>query len=202
MTIDQWYDKIKACVPKWFFEDEIVQKAVLYGWARIFYEIEANIQDHVDQTFLTKAVEDLLLEHGAERSVDKISGELESQYRIRIRNISNKSNIIDIKSIVDQLLMIGECILIEDYNNNLFMDREAFMNRGNVLAETIKNTFSIVIDKQLHAPYAYSDREYFLNREDFMSTTESSLNIFTLVADAVNRAKAFGTLYRLIERTN
>lgn len=200
MTLIQWYEKIKSSVPLWFFEEEIVQKAVLYGWARVFYELEQNIDAHILETFISTSTEDFLAEHGAERTIEKEIDESEARYRLRIRNITNKSNKTDMKALIDALLLIGECTLIDDFSNTLFASRETFVNRGFVLIENIENTFSILIDKQIHAPYAYASREYFSNREDFVSSIESNTAIFNLIINTVNRAKAFGTLYRLIER--
>jgi hypothetical protein len=201
MTQEQWYNKLKTSFPKWFFQEEENQIALLQGIAKMFSEIETDIDNHIDETFISTAIGLFLDTHGGERSIDRLSGEFDAQYRERIRRLSNQSNKVAIKAIVDSLLMLGQCIIVEDFEGGIFCNREYFVNRAAILIDPlIENTFSIIVDKQLHAPYSFVDREYFCNRGAFVGTIYSSQYIFDLIVEAVNRAKALGTLYRIVER--
>jgi len=87
----------------------------------------------------------------------------------------------------------------------VFFTRECFFDRKSVFIDVVYNTFSIVIEKQIHEPYSFYDNGvspeigHFFSRSDFYGTNVSSENIFNLILAAVNRVKALGTVYRLIE---
>lgn len=195
-----WYNKIRSFIPNWFFEEEDNQEAHIQGLAKLFSELDKEITDHVDETFISKAEGDFLEQHGAERSVDKLTGEFDAQYSERIRNIKNESNCPDLKSQVDAILMIGESEIVEDYNSTIFVGDESFVNRGSIVLEEIVNVFSILVEKQLHEPYSFVGREYFAERDEFVGTALSSEYVFKLLQEAVNTNKGLGTLYRVIEK--
>jgi hypothetical protein len=65
----------------------------------------------------------------------------------------------------------------------------------------IMNTFSVIIDNQRPDPLSFCNREYFSDREDFMSASVASDEFFKGLVALINQNKALGTLYRLIERT-
>jgi hypothetical protein len=200
MTKDAWYAKFKTFLPAWFFENEGLQAAVLRGISAALESLDGDIKAHLDDTFITRARGEALAAHAAERDVEKVDGEQDRQYAVRVQNISNKSNHPAIKSIVDKLLIVGECSIKEDYESSMFFSRGAFFSRGDIITVEVMNAFSIVVDKQLHEPYSHFSREYFFGRECFMGTTESPLQLFELIKAAVDREKAFGVPYRIIER--
>lgn len=199
-TQEEWFQRLSGWVPQWFFEEEVQNVAVFQGIAAVLAKLDAVGLQHISQTYLETAEAGYLDEHGAERNTPRVAGELDSQYRVRIRNIVNSSNCPAIKQLVDALLDVGEATIVEDHEGTIFLDREVFFNRGAILVTEIMNTFSIIVDNQVHAPYSFYTREYFFGREDFIGTNESSLELFQLIVEAVNRAKALGTLYRVIER--
>jgi hypothetical protein len=179
MTKDQWFEKLKSSVPSWFFELEENQKAVFYGFANQLYELEKNIDETVKETFINQSVEDFLNEHGYERSIQRISSsETDLNYRVRVRNLTNNSNKIDLKIMIDDFLPEGECLFIEDKDSRLYCDRENFVNRREFLIDIIVNAFSVVIDKILTP-----------------SITDDLLDV---IVYAINKNKMFGSLYRLI----
>ena len=116
--------------------------------------------------------------------------------------IANTVSCPAIKALVDALLIVGEATVLEDFEGNVFFDREEFYNRGRIMIDPIKDTFSIIVDMQLHEPYSFYDREDFMEREDFIGANNSPLKIFNLIVEQVNANKAFGTLYRVIERVS
>lgn len=206
LTTDEWYERLKRFVPSWRFckdaagNDPEKISALFFGMAAGISALEQAIEDHQRETFICEAVDGYLDEHGSERNVERVDGETNFSYAQRIKNIINTTSCPEIKRVVDALLDVGEATIIEDGIDNSFLNREAFFNRGNVMIEDIENTFSIIVDNQVHEPYSFYDREYFLNREDFAGTNESSFELFQLIVQTVNANKACGTAYRLIER--
>ncbi len=202
-TQDQWYEKLKAALPAHYFCDEDPQNfdAIFQGIAAIFKRVGDTLDNHFKETFICQAVDGYLREHGKERSILRASGETTFSYSQRIKNITNTTSCPEIKRVVDALLDVGEATIVEDFNSGIFANRESFLSRGEILIITIKDTFSIIVDKQVHEPYSFYDREYFFTREDFIGRLESSLELFQIIVQTVNRNKACGTLYRVIERT-
>ncbi len=199
-TQAQWLTKLKAFVPRWFYEEEYYQEAFSEGLAKILVQLEEDIESHISDTMLTEASGLVLDAHGDERSIDRATDEYDAQYSIRVRNMANRSNRPAIKALVDQLLMAGVCTIIEDYEASIFCDRDHYVSRNELLVEQIYNSFSIIVDKQLHDPYSFADREYFVGREDYLGQAESSQYVFDLILETVNKVKASGCLYRIIER--
>lgn len=195
-----WLAKLKSWVPSWFFEEEVYGEAYFTGMAAILNELECMLDDHIKETYICQAEGGYLDEHGFERNLTRLTNELDVTLRERIKNLTNSTSCPTIKAIVDSLLEVGEATIIEDFEAGLFFDREDFLNRGGIMVAPIYNTFSIVVDKQVHPPYSFFDREYFMDREDFIGLQNSRLALFELIVEQVNRSKALGVAYRLIER--
>ena len=200
LTQAQWFAKLKGWVPEWFFSTPKYSEAQFQALAAVFAAIEVVCDNHQIETFIAQAHGQFLDEHGLERNIFRLLNELDATLSPRIRNITNTVNGVSLKELVDQLLSVGEATLVEDYEASRFFNRELFLNRGDILVDAIYNVFSIIVPKQIHAPFSFYSREYFNNREDFIGTNESSLELFQLIVETVNRAKALGTMYRLIER--
>lgn len=201
LTKAQWKEKLSSFYPRWYFATEENQDAHLDGIAKIFEQLDGDLDNHISESFIQTSNDLYLDAHGGERSIDRLDEELDTQYRPRVRNLSNQSNRPAIKAIVDALLMVGACAIIEDFEAGVFCNREDFVNRGVIIFDPkILNTFSIIVDKQIHEPYAFVNREYFCDREDFVGTVTTSDYVFNVLVEAVNNAKALGTLYRVIER--
>jgi len=209
----KWFDKMRTWVPQcvWFenvqSQDiadpetwEGINVATFQGFAAIMAQIECTLIDHVRETYICKASGAYIDEHGIERNVQRTLNELDVTYRERIKNITNSTSCPSIKDLVDALLTTGESIILEDFNANLFFDRENFFNRGEIFVDPIYNAFTIIVDKQVHEPYSFFDREYFMDREDFIGQQDSRIELFEIIVEAVNAAKALGTVYRVVER--
>jgi hypothetical protein len=198
---EQWLLKLKGWVQSWRFENPEYQQAVFNAIAKTLSDAEIFADSGVTETFIGEASGASLDLHGSERDVTRIEEELDPSYSIRIRNFTNYSNRPAIKTLVDSLLIVGECTISEDYDSGIFADRESFTDRGQLMVEEILNSFSIILDNQTHSPYSFLDREYFSDREDFIGTIESPVSLFNAIVAAVNKVKAFGTLYRVYERS-
>lgn len=203
LTQAQWYEKLKTWIPGWWFEETGYNEAVLQGLAAVFSASQQNGDDHQAQTYITRADAPFLDAHGDERNVERLPSESNLTYSTRIRNIVNQSNLPDLKSLVDAVLIAGESTFFEhaDLRTHAFFNRESFYNRREIYTDLSYNVFSIVLEKQLHEPYSFLNREYFTNRLDFAGSNESSQDVFDQVAAIVNKAKAGGVMYRITERT-
>lgn len=200
LTVDQWETKLYNILPPWYFEKEDIQVAHVRALAKVLATLDQDAQDHFLETFIAESDGEFLDNHGAERTIERFTDELDPQYQVRVRNMRNQSNCPAIKKVVDQFLIVGECLILEDYNAAIFFDREDFLNRSQFLIVEIYNVFNIIVEKQLHEPYSFLDRGYFAGREDFIGTNESSDYVFQLITEAVNDIKAESFMYRVIER--
>lgn len=200
----QWYDTLKAWVPQWFFEAEDYNSALFYAMARVLEQVGLDIQDTLDQTYLDRASGSYLDLHGDERVVPRLPGENDPPYAVRIKSKSLVSQISKpaLIRLINQLLIRGVAAIKEDWEGGVFFSRNSFFNRGEIVLQPIENTFTIVVDKQIHEPYSFFNREHFLDREDYIGTAESSDLVFQLILNAVNDNKALGVFYRIIERLN
>lgn len=196
----QWFQKLKDWVPKWVFEKEKSNVAIFQGIAKVLAQSHLDMEDNRDETFIDKAVDEFLDQHGDERSIPRASGETNTTYRPRIKIITNSANCPAIKDIVDNLLIIGEALIVEDVDQTNFLNREGFLNRNIINYNVIYDAFTIFVEQQVPVSTAFLNREDFADREDFISSNVSSLELFQAIVEAVNKNKSFGTSYRLIER--
>ncbi len=199
LTKSQWKAKLNSFYPRWFFHTEENQDAFIEGVAAIFNQLDQDVSDHIDETFIQTSNDYYLDAHGGERKLERISGELDTQYRLRVRNMGNKTSKATIKEIVDSFLYTGESTILEDWNPTNYVNREAFVDRGTVIIDSIHNAFTILIDNQSHDPYFFVDREYFVDRSNYVGVSIPDEYLFNIISAAVDDAKALGTLYRIIE---
>lgn len=200
LTQEQWYSKLKKCFPRWYFIDELHQKAHLNGLSAVLSELQSNAEGFRDETFFDKASRTYINVHANERSVERLYQEVDASLVSRIKKFVNVSNRLDLKTTLDLILLAGEALIIEDFEIENFCDRETHCNRNAIFVDTIKDAFSVVVDYQVHEPFSFSDREYFADREGFVGMAESSDRVFESIISIVNKNKAHGTLYRIIER--
>lgn len=202
---DQWIRKIKSWVPSWFYNDEgrELENSYIIALAKILESAEIDIEYDHAMTFVLDAVAGFLDMKGDELGISRLSAELDPSYRIRLQNGSTQSNtdVFSIKKIVDKFLIQGESTILEDFNNDLFLNNEVFLNRSNLFLDKYENIFSIVVDKQVADPVEFFNYESFCNTEDFIEQNDSTLEFFNIIVEAINEIKAGGTLFRFIERS-
>lgn len=202
LTQDQWYEKLKQLVPSWVFEKEGNNVAIFQGMAKTLEQSQIQYEDHLKETFIDTAGEEFLDIHADERSVEKSVSDTIATYRQKIKNILNNSNCVSLKGLVDALLIRGTATFIEHHSVENFMNRNAFFNRNAIGADVTYNAFTILVDFQVPEPTSFYSRESFMNREYLNGSSESLLSVFENIVETVNKNKAFGTVYRLIERVN
>ena len=203
LTQDQWFTKLKNLVPSWVFENKSENVAIFKGMAKVLEQSQKDLDSHIAETFIDSATEEYLLIHGEERSVDRLDGEFISAYRQRVKQIVSNSNLPAIKSLVDALLIRGEStIIVHSSESGNFLDRLSFLDRNIIDFQVLYNAFTILIDYQIPEPTSFLDRGVFLDREFLQGSSISSDTVFSNIIKAVNKNKAYGTVYRLIERAN
>jgi hypothetical protein len=200
---EEWYKKLRAWTPTWFFECEKYNDAAYWALAKVFATVQANAEDHVSETFITEADEPFLDLHGDERNVVRLDGETNPPYANRIRALVNTTDKATIKAIVDGLLLVGECVIIEHAYEGAYFNRGSFCNRNTILTDRrYYNAFTVIIERQVPTSNSFLSRLTFASRSHFLGTSgalppEVLLNSINV---AIASAKALGVSYRIIEK--
>lgn len=203
----EWIAKIKSWVPTWFYENESYNLAVISAIAKALQDAEISINDDVAQTFIMQAISGNLDMHGGERGVFRFDEEFDVDFRKRVRSaaIISNANIPALIALLNKIVIKGQVSIKEDYEFGSYFNRGTFMNRGEISVDPILNTFTVVIDRQVHDPYSFFGRETYIGRGfiggGFIGQVESSSKVFDLLIKTINENKAFGTLFRIVERT-
>lgn len=178
LTQEQWFRRLKSWVPGWFFESEKSNTALFYGIAKLLRMAEEDRDELFNQTMIDSSEAPYLDLHGSERSVARESGESNASYRPRIKAKSTKSQISkpSLESITSSIVTSGKSKLVEDWNGGIYCGREYFINRGDCVIDPVEDAFTIVVDQQADS------------------------TILDRVVSAIARAKAFGVVFRVVER--
>lgn len=199
----QWFEKFQSWLPRWVFSATTYTNAIFGGAAKSLESSDAAIENLISQTYIDDAVGEFLDLHGLDRNVSRYENESDLSYATRIKGSSLQSQCdkFALIALVNKVLIRGTCIIVEDAEADVFISRNIYANRGSILLDKILNTFTVIVDRQIHEPYSFSDRENFMSF-DFIGQGESDLAIFTSILNIINSNKAFGTLYRIVERVN
>lgn len=201
LSKSQWKERLKRLVPQWVFEKVKENDAIFSGMAAIMESAQSDVTEQIKETYIDQATDEYVELQGSERSVTRLTDENLSSYRERVKIIKNQSNLPDLKLLVDALLIRGESTFIQhDDQIGNFLNRENFLNRDIIDFQVVYNAFTILIDFQVPLPTSFYDRENFFNREDTFGSGDSLDSIFSNIIETVNKNKAYGTVYRLIER--
>lgn len=200
LTQQQWYDKIKTLVPQWMWQKEVTIRAWAMALSKIAEAQQGKVQEHLDAAYIMRSTAGELDSHGTERSTPRLDNELDSDYAVRVQNLFNQSSVPALNALIDKVLVAGTCRIQEDFNSIPFCDSGSYASRACIfLTDPLVNTFSIVVDKQTHAPYSYIDRAYFCDRESFAGTDVSLDRVFNSILKIGNDSKALGTFFRIYE---
>lgn len=205
----EWIVKIKSWVPSWFYmgDGKEVENAMIASMAKVLSTVEADISHQVAQTFIMSSVGGYLDMLGSERSVKRFGLEFDPDYRKRVQAaaVISNDNIPALISLINKLLIRGKAAIKEDYDLGAYFNRMTFLNRGEIAVTPIWNTFTVVVDRQVHEPYSFFNRGTYFNRSfiggGFVGQAESSAKVFDLMIKTINENKAFGTFFRIVERT-
>jgi hypothetical protein len=201
LSQDQWYEKLKGLVQSWV-TDNPGSVANFKAIAKALSEQQTVADNHIAETYIDSSSDEYTAIHGDERSVYRLPGENLSSYKARVKLITNKSNLPAIRDIVQAQLIRGQPTIIEHHNASNFLNRDSYLNRNIIDYQVLYNAFTILIDYQIPEATSFLNRESFFNREFLNGSSISSDEVFSNIIKAVNENKAFGTVYRLIERAN
>lgn len=199
LTNEQWTQKLKRFVPSWWFEDDDVTEALFYAIGAVFAGIDEDNDDQFNQIFLTRATAPLLDLMGSERSITRLAGESDSDYALRIQRITSQTDLPEIKAVIDSLLAVPGCKILEAPMGSPYCSRGNFLSRDDYTSSFRNNFFTVVVPMQIHAPYNFLSRAAFASRLGFVGTVESETDFYSSIIAAVNAQKAFGVLWRLEE---
>lgn len=202
-TKAQWFAKFKSWLPQWVFNETTYTNAIFGGIAKTLETSDEATKNLVDSTYIDKAVGEFLDLHAFDRNLERYQDESDLSFATRIKGSSLQSQCdkIALMALINKVLVRGKCVIINDYESEVFVNRDIYANRGHILIEPIYNTFTVIVDKQVHEPFSFSDREAFVSF-DFVGQNESDLELFNSIINIINSNKAFGTLYRIVERVN
>jgi hypothetical protein len=200
---DQWYNKLKSWVPSWFFESEFYNVAIFKAVAKLLSLTQESGDAHFAETFILQAGDGFLDTHGEERNILRLEGEPNYLYAKRVQNIINSSNKPAIKALVDALLIVGECKIVEHMTDGVFCNRGSFLNRDDVFTDRRHyNYFSVIIPPQIPQSNSYLNREMYASRGHYAGSL-GPLDIDLLLAIinvSINKARAAGVFYRILEQ--
>lgn len=179
LTQQQWYEKIKTWVPSWFISSQQYNAAVFQAMAKLLASADSEMRAQLDETFITRAAEFALDQHGYERGILRYPDESDNDYSERIRNLANVLTPNSVEILTNIFLLVGTCTLIEHEIEGFFFDQDEFFNRKVICSDIHYNTFTILISYQGNDPEAQTAL-------DSISAT-------------INASKALGTLYRIVE---
>lgn len=204
LTQEQWYQKIKKFVPSWWFEREslsggALSPALFRAMAALFQQIQQDTDDAQAATFITGATSPILDLLGDERSRARLSLELDPAYRTRIQRITSQTDLDDIQTAVDALLLIPPCTIQEAPLTSLYCSRSTFCSRDQFFLNYLRNAFLIVVPRQTHAPYSFTSRSMFCSRSSFAGSNVTSNSIYSSIIATVDAMKADGVLYGIVE---
>lgn len=186
-------------VPSWWFERNVLAPAVIDSLADMFLGLDQDVDDQVANTYILQAVAQALDEHGFERGVDRLRGEVDAAYRRRVQRITSQTDKVDIKAAVDEILIQGECTILESPADAPFCSRGSFVGRSSFILGFGLNEFLVLVPKQQHSPYSFCSRSLYCSRDSFAGTTDLVTDLYASIIATINRLKAFGVMYGVVE---
>lgn len=203
LTKEQWYQKLRSWVPRWYFESEFYNVAIFSAIAKLLSQTQDSADAHFAQTFILQATGEYLDAHGDERNIERIPGEPDPIYARRVQQIVNNSNKPDIKALVDALLIVGECTIIEHQMDGPYYNRGSFFNRNEIYTDRRHyNYFTVLIDPQIPQANSFFNRDTYYSRKYYLGTLGPlSIDLLLAIINAsINKARAAGVFYRIIEQ--
>jgi hypothetical protein len=201
LTKNEWAAKIRKFVPSWWFQSDVVVKALFDAASAIFSRVDNDIDDSFAATFILESTSPTLDVLGDERGTTRNSGEADASYAIRVQQITSKTDKPDIQAVIDALLLNPPCVIQEAPFDNAYFHRNAYCKRGNRFSEFRRNYFLIIVPSQHHAQYSFFGRNAYMGRLSFIGSSSSTSTILTSVISAVDKMKAFGVMYGIVEKS-
>lgn len=208
-TTQEWYDQLESWVPSWFFEALGTNRAHFWGLAALLSSHEAGAIKKLEDTFIEKATGRFLDHLGLERGIERLPGESDELYRLRIKNIFSQVDKPSIQAVVEAIA--GPLSLVQEYHEaHNFANSGAYANIGHLFLEDRYNHFWVFIDRieNLFPPASYMEVDAFLDSATFLVDNDFDWEIdpgdgeanFQDIFDAINAVRAAGVRFVLVER--
>ncbi len=136
LTLDQWKAKISKWVPSSFFIDNGVERkdisnAMFYAMAAVFQQVEQDMSDQYDATFILDSEAPILDLLGDERSVPRLPGQLDPSYAINVQNsLFLQVGRLELETVINNALFVGSVFLLENENYGFFDDADISDTQG------------------------------------------------------------------------
>lgn len=132
-TQQQWYDKISRWVPSWWFENKFgknVTQAIFWGAAAIYQQIEQDMMDSQQSTFILDSAAPILDLLGDEREQVRTSGQSDASFRPVVQNCLFRN------VGYDELLILIKAQLVVTAGVWLFQNQQEFFFDDPDISET------------------------------------------------------------------
>ena len=204
MTIEKWKNKLDSFVQKEIYANNKSFDAALTAAAVIFDDIEKILNYHINQVSIDLSERPFLLQTGLDQGENIKPNESLDDYRNRLKNFSFSVNCNAILAIANFHLKNKNAFIVEDFNFDLFLNEDLFLNRNFIIIDPVDNTFSLIIPNQnLNSDVAFFGSDFY-NRESFLTDKAEdagfSDDMFANMIEDIKNKKALGTDYRVIER--
>ena len=195
-----WYEKMIALIPSWVVRDPDGKMAAMFkAAAELFSSMQTVLTEHLRETFIDSAEGDFLSLIGDGRGRPRTENEPDTVYRARIRSVTNLSTCDEIKKIVDPFLITGESDVSESspvfFDGTTFIGFNFFLNSADE-----ENIFNVIVPKQITPLGFFYDTNSFYDDNIFYSSVDAPDYIFDNIKITVENEKAYGTMWRFIER--
>lgn len=201
LTQEQWFNKLSSYVPSWVFQEDKNATAHYQGLAKALEALQGSAEDHIKETYITTSSGEFTDLHGKDRNEVRTATDTPETFKARIREIINSSNVPALKALVDSMLISGESTIVEHHSAEVFCDAGAFLDVNVIpVGDLLYDFFTVIINHQIPPASTFCDIDAFCDNTYMTGAVESDPKLFQGIIEAINKNKALGTEYRLIER--
>lgn len=212
-----WQEKITSWLPKHFKGRENDPYITVLG--RLFETLNQDLNDYIDQTFITRANNEFLDVHGEERGFRRINYGTEQapnfesnlDFSNRIRRIKYNRTHENIIENVRSVLGVTDVRVVDDYDAS-FLDntdqRATIVNinqseYGNIGPLDFKkrwNCFSVIIDTPDRPPFNFFDSDSYYDSNAWYDQQERNFNqlLANIIFDLIKLKAPAGKGFRLL----
>lgn len=188
----QWYAKITKWVPGWMFKKKILSPAVFQAIAAVFAQIQKDTDDAQTSTFITESAAPVLDLHGDERTIPRLTGELDASYAPRVQSglfVGVGQQLLE--SVIDPILFSGDAFMIENEQYGFYDDPDVSMTPGYPYYDDYWTR--------------WLDHQKWYNWWTLIIPDQTGAPSITLIQQAIiaviETNKAFGTTYDVLDET-
>lgn len=212
-----WLQKITSWLPKHFKGRE--NNPYLEVMGKLFETLNQDLDDHIEQTFITRANPEFLNVHGEERGFRRINYGTEANpnfesdvdFANRIRRIKYNRTHENILDNVRSVLGVTSVRIVDDYESS-FLDQTdqratdvqigagTFGNQGPLDLKKRLNCFSLIIDTPDRPPLSFFDSRYYYDSNAWYDQIERQFSslVAKIIFDLIKLKAPAGAGFRLL----